>query len=883
MSMILPIVRKDAVDWANLVKDALEEIQISVPRSVEDSLMALNTYAKLPTSAFANLTTGLKDARVYCALLTSLDQAIMEWPATLQRRVYASQVQRDGSKITACRPFVEAVIVLYNAAVENLEAGLSNLARVHADSAQQHPAQALTATATRTAVHPNINAKNAYRHFQCAHVLGIDVSGFLFPSPECDNPDAAPTQPSLTVYEAVQLKSLLDIEELRALVSLCIAVAKYVFAFTDSIGEKSDVLAKLAFSGASLRIPEKLVASGLPEIRLLPCALLVAYHCHQAEYYYKVNPRLPDMPRALGHICYADELLCGMESQIKIGSFQKADLHSGGKVAKITLSLGKLLWRKFVGDRGRKESDHGEGKYIIEEIESDKEMSHRASVYNNLLRFLSEGECGLVRLFPVMDSLVRRVYELYKQYQHENMVVYLSKPLPAETIQLDTPDSAVVELSLRVPGIEGSRTAPLTSFLHRNTFKDMPRGPEVNAAYKSKEDRKTQKVSMLDQCAAIENIIEELRGVQLPHEVRLCIEALEPCLEEHVGSVAAALKIAETTLQDAWKSHEKAAQLWLDVRKRYLGARGGVGFHEKTIKVQKEVEEWCKSLAEAESDWLRFIGPLDFGVDVDKLIRLLLPADCRDSYRYIQQAEDVIAEARKILRRASMPVTGAHRSTTLESSFLPKEQIDSTLANLKELASQGEQLVMRLKEVMEQRSWWEKRQTAMRCVVLVIWGAPELKNKLNEATQLLRDECTEMSRAPSVFTSSVFRRGTDSGTETRTKVSKDPILGQRRQRDTLTDEDDGSSYCGSSSDKKRPRSEEAPSLHTSQGVSSHGVPSSMESLGSKNTTESSFPMEAEVSSSLKDRLRKNREAMENASNTHARSKNARGGRTASSK
>ncbi|CCW66373.1 unnamed protein product [Phytomonas sp. Hart1] len=848
MSMILPIVRDVAVDWASLVKGAFEEIHISVPRSVEDSLMALNTYAKLPPSAFSHLTTGLKDACVYCALLTSLDQSITEWPVALQRRMSAASIQRGGSKITTCRPLVEAVIVLYNAAVANLEGGMSNLARIHADASQRHPAMD-----TRTTVHPNVNAKNAYRHFQYAHVLSIDVMGFLFPLLECDG---AVTRPTLSIYETVQLKSLLEVEELQALVSLCIAVAKYVFALNDSIGEKLDVLAKLAFAGASLQIPE-LTARGFPEIRLLPSFLLVAYHCHQAEYYYKVTPKLPDMARALGHISYADEILCGIDKKIKSGNFQKDDWNDGSKVAKMTLSLGKLLWRKFVGDRSKKETNGPEGRYLIEEMESDNEISHRASVYNNILRFLSENECSLVRILPATVSIVRRVYELYKQYHHENLAVYLTKPLPTDIIKLDSPDSAVVELSLNIPGIESSRTSPFTSFLHHNTFKDMPQEQEVNVAYSKKEVVKAQEDSMLEQCMVIENIVDELRAVQLPHEVRLCIEAMEPCLENHIGSVAAALQIAERTLHEAWKWHEEAVQLWMDTRKKCLAMRGVMGLHERTLEAQKELEEWCKNLKDAESDWLRFIGPLDFGADIEKLIRLLLPGDCRGTREYILQAEGVVAETRRTLQTASIPIAGTRRITAPELSSFQTVQMENTQANLRKLASQGERLLARLREVMEQSNWWEKRQAAMRCVVLVIWSAPELKNKLAGATQLLQDECAKLNNAPSDFGRHV---GLDIATNA--NVDRDLTPWKRRSKVSSTHESSNDTLCfGNFVDKKRHRSEETSSSHAGEGVSSTGAQSTMTSMGIKTTNESLSSMEAKVSNSLKNRLRKNREAL----------------------
>lgn len=773
--LVEPVTRAKPVDWLGIVGDALQRVGAPpLAPSLVNTLTTLNSYSAAPVSIYVSPATAMRDIQVHVALLRALDASIGVWPPALRRHVIApapdhprpspyqpgpdaERLRQPPLLLDGVRPLSEAVLVLYNASVANLEAGLSHLDRVHGDAAR------LETAATRGDHHhhhssssnggrgpsaaaaplraPSVNAKAAYRHLLTAQQLAAGAAALL----ELPNVDAgAGYNVALSPTELQYLRSLIDLPDLQAFAAVCVATAKYVYSlFSSASAARPDALARLAFAASALPVPVSIAPAS---VNLLASLLLAAYHRHRAEYYHEAVPEAPDMANALGHIRLAESVLRAIDRQY--GSAPPAEPSSAGATpppSSRSSTWGSRVWsalralsvspRRRSGDgeaapsgsRGRtRATDNEEEEEEAEEEEGEEEGTARGGpggrCFGNLVSRVRAANDPVTRLFPVLDNLVRRVRELSREYERENSLVYFTKVPAVAVVQADVPSADATE------GDNSSAVVPTvvlphpSSVIDDSVFNALPSTGTlaVHVSVHEQRRRRSEAVQRLNA------LLSDLKSLALPKEVELALEALQPCCEPHTGSVSNALLVAKAAVREAWERHVEAASRWATARSALMSADGTEGAVEPaslTLSLEADVRCWVQAEAEATQQWVAAVGPFDVAStqSIDAIRHTLVPeADA----------------ARAFVDHCTATLS---RTLTVALSASAEEE---ALATVEALQDEARELLRRLAPLYDEGRW-EERQAAMRAVALAVWDAPQVVNRLEEGTTRLGDETAE--------------------------------------------------------------------------------------------------------------------------------------------
>lgn len=538
-----PVLREVPKDWVGIVESALHAVHYTPSASVSAALATLNSYSHAPISLYANPTSGRNNAMVFASLLSTLDRQVSAWPASLRHRVRASPATHGVFSLGSHRPRVEAIVALYNAAVANLQAGFAASHRVRADAAKSGPVHTIGSHTSSS----SMNAKVAYHHFATALQLAQAAEDALgTPEGMMDLPHP------LTVGERGEVQVCLDVCGLHKFSAVCAATAKYVFSI---------------FSSAVALNPRRLSSLPMPDghgdttLRYLSRLMLVAYHRHKAEEYYSADPRLPAIIDAPGHIEYADALLKELEDDCR-----HHHPHARSSASSTDMSgWASTLWNRLIGaDPASHPPQDGEEE---EDPLDEADLAQTAAcAYANLQKCLDGSDAATV--FPLVATLLPQVYLLRRKYRHANSVVHLSKAVPLDLVRLDVPE---VSLTPPVASAEERLSEKLASSVDASAFKDLPSLVVIEALVAQQAASKATPTSLKDKTAALLDSVAELQGVKLPDEVEAAIDTLAPCLEDHTGSVAAALNVAKDAVKQASAYYVGVTQQWAATSARHTG------------------------------------------------------------------------------------------------------------------------------------------------------------------------------------------------------------------------------------------------------------------------------------------------------------------------
>lgn len=645
--------RDEPLSWTRLLTTALAAVREAPSDEVRNALAMMDSYAAAAPEVFTNLTRGTRDVQEYVALLCGLDSATAVWPLRVRQLLDVPPVELAPGAGTAGGPpratvgsaRGEALVLLYNVALFHIEAGLSFLSRVRADTASA--AHRGSGAGGGAVAAPNQNAKLAAQHCR----LAVDVLQWA------DGLHVDLTSPSAVTLR--QLHSHIPLDAARGLSTLCGAVAKYIYALSSaSTKDKPDVLARLAFDAAQLPLPACVPADS--SLQLLPSLLLAAYHYHKATWYCTAT-KVAEMGDALGHMQYADALLHTCDAQWGLETAHAEQAHASRQW------WGRRLIAFF--ERGGKRSDGRSGggaaptrpsRTATGGVDGDEDGSAEeppaqqpATAYPRLHGLLQCGEsrgsesatavADVVQVFPHLRLLLQNVCLGLSRYERENAVVYFAKVTPVDVVQRNVPDAASASSA---PSAEGPVSSAFES--RAALFASLPSFTTLQLALAQEEATGQAQQALARVLERVERDEARLGGyVDPPATLQRALDALEALLPPGTpwASADTLLRTAADAIAAANAEFVEVAAAWKEHHDTYIGA--SYPDHPSVKETQAELDVWGARATAARLRWQALRAPADATSRVD-FLAALVPRS-RDVQAYLSQCEEACRDARDVL------------------------------------------------------------------------------------------------------------------------------------------------------------------------------------------------------------------------------------------
>ncbi|ORC88923.1 uncharacterized protein TM35_000141340 [Trypanosoma theileri] len=686
------------VRWNTMLHDLLHSLGLAPTPAVEASLNTLTSYAESPLGLYSDASSGVRDAKAYTALLLALHNATASWPAALRDALTPSVVHVGKNVVPVCGPAMEIFVVLYNAAVSNCNAGCEAMARARVEQACSPPRRISGSSSPTTT--PSASSKAAYKSFTAAAELALCAEQAL----------AGESDKLLSASDRHLVRQNFDFRALHEYAQLCAALAKYVYSTTSgAVSKKHDTLGKLAHEVSVLRVPTSLSSDSM---QMLPTLLLAAYHRHRAEHYNRAA-KVPDMSLVLGHIAYAwrlvDEVQQHCIEKMKSSSSSKNKQQRNGWQL-----LGRLSATLIGGGGGGAETGGKWGR-------NNNDEDDQPEPFAKLTEFLQESD--LIKIFPLVEVLISDIAKLHEKYQHENSVIYFTRPASEEDVIADTPEAAEALSGYTTPSEIVSLAVKINADL--NTFGELPTAEmlrEVQQEQGKTREMREEAQRRLDQ---VQQLVKKIKSVlRMPPEVKLKLQKLEKQLH-HKGDFtfdALAVYMDEThdKVKQVMENHEDVSSDLYRAKCEYIGEY--VAPFKITAELQERERLWRTKADAARDGAAKFLLHRRDLALCDALL-LPLPVELRES---LPQAESAAAQAKEVL--ASNTSTRSEITSIL--SLLKKVQDACTAA------------------MDETPPHWEHVEQALQDLETVIVDARELTRDVESETKRMEREKSRIVVTP---------------------------------------------------------------------------------------------------------------------------------------
>ncbi|KAH9601252.1 hypothetical protein LSM04_002321 [Trypanosoma melophagium] len=641
-------IHESPVQWNTLLLNLLQSLGLAPTPAVEGSLNTLTSYAESPLDLYSDTSSGVRDAKAYTALLLALHNATVSWPPALRGGLTPSAVRIRENVVPVCGPAMEIFVVLYNAAVSNCNAGCESMTRARTERACP-PTRRISGSSVSTTT-PSVSSKAAYKSFTAAAELALCAEQAL----------AGESDKLLSASDRHLVRQNFDFRALHEYAQLCAALAKYVYSTTSgAVSKKHDTLGKLAYEVSLLRVPAS--PSSDDSMQLLPTLLLAAYHRHRAEHYNRAA-KVPDMSLVLGHISYAWRLVeevqqrC-IEKMASLSSKKNKQQRSGWQL------LGRLSATFMGGGGGTETAGKWDGNNNDEEVHSEP--------FAKLFEYLQDTD--LINIFPLVEILISDIAALHEKYQHENSVIYFTRPASEDDVIADTPEVVDMLSGCTTP----SEVMPLAIKVNAdlNTFGELPTAEMLRGLQQDQEKTREMREEARRQLDQVQQLVRKIKNmVRLPLEVKLKLQQLEKQLH-HKGDLtfdALAVYMDEThdKVKQVMEHHEDVSSDLYRAKCEYIGEY--VAPFKATTDLQERERIWRAKADVARDAAAKFLLHRRELALRDALL-LPLPQELRES---LPQAESVAAKAKEVL--ASDTTTRSDIAAIL--SLLKSVQDDCTAA-----------------------------------------------------------------------------------------------------------------------------------------------------------------------------------------------------------
>ncbi|RHW74208.1 hypothetical protein DPX39_010033800 [Trypanosoma brucei equiperdum] len=673
MSAFALATRGEPVSWEKLVVRALSFIDATPSVAATNALHALTSYSASPPSIYCDAAAGVRNAKLHSGLLLSLHHATAQWPKLLRHMLAPPPVIVGDQSLSISGPAMELFVVLYNASVSNCEAGFAAMSRAHADAARTGM---MTAAETPSSS-PLANSKSAFKSF----TMGAELA-FLAEQALAEGGDEL-----LPAVDRHSLQKQLDFRSIHELAELCVATAKYVYSTTSgAVSKKHDTLAKLAYAAATTAVPLGLKAMSLL-LTVMSRLLTAAYHRHMAEHYYRLD-KVPDMSLVLGHIMYAMKLLKKIQVDCPAvlrghATSQKAPPSSSSDAMRSVRQLLGQISASIVGNGGTGAKEQG------------------CQSISELADLLEEGD--MMKVFPLAGSLVRDVAKLHEKYQHENSVVYYSRPASDEEIKDDVPEAKLLDVASDSIRYSSNREELLEALAKRldtdlSKFAELPAPDELASSLEGRE----MMVRVRDKLKALQQLTADAKEtLSIPHFVEPTLTQLESLLQPYVkpaiqdrgasrndeGSGAttdspcpldSCLDAAVNNVEEALSRHLQVSNGLYRAKCEYIGEY--VGPFEVTETLKNRQHAWLTRVHQLRSSVRSILIHHDKKVELRET--LLLP-ESTVLQPCLANAVTVVERARDLL--SSLEPKRASRGTTPPASDNSSDEQLSAAARLQVL------------------------------------------------------------------------------------------------------------------------------------------------------------------------------------------------------
>lgn len=699
------------------------------------------------TMSFTDLsspTHDRKDVVQYIKLLLLLEAAMLAWPAQVRQLIDVPPVMRkvrDGEAAAAVitipvhTPYTEALVLLYNAALHEISAGMYHLLRIKAEVGVAYNSSITNTSTTADGgekaghlpVAPNINAKNAFLSFQnamtyCQWAEQLEDASVSSSSHGGLNrgcgADGTPTPAALLAtaasmpYHIRMTVQHLPLKQISCIGRLFAAVSKYTYSLSSaSTNGRPDVLAKLAYAASIQPLPPSTPPSS--PLHYLPSLLLCAYHYHRAYRYYPADPKQVEMGRALGHLSYANSVLVECDRRCTAGG--AAERNETKRAAEYGDSV-TSRWRHHFWSLMRRPSSTADPDPPSTASES---RGGAAVLYPDLYAIAAQQNAAaldssdaVVPFLPFLQSMMDAVSRRLVEWRRENETVYFDKVPAVDDIRRDVPD--VEEESCN------STPAVAEVFLSSPThfFASLPSAAALREALDAQHELGKAQRTLLSRVASIQKICDELQPFSAapPALLQSSAELKSLLADDASPSVEGACAEATAAVQRAMQAYEAAFTEWTD--------KGHPNDHsDRPIALPlTNAKTLLSSLQRVVEQWRQF-GLSTVAISSTTLAASLLPR-AEEVSEYLLQCEVLCSRVRDL-------------SSTPPSGTVEMEEVDAVL-------EAGSRLMTRCIEDFGVRgcistqqclSCMEDLQQAVEEVTRVLSDLPAVVAQLSHATE----------------------------------------------------------------------------------------------------------------------------------------------------